>query len=86
MTIKANNTIEINIDGENVYNGTYYKISIEPNEYTLIILKSSSPVTGRFEAWQEPPWVMQLSAIGLFFAGLITTGLSVVYWIRLGKN
>ncbi|MFX1285036.1 MAG: hypothetical protein ACFFB5_15345 [Promethearchaeota archaeon] len=86
LTIKANDTIQINIDGENVYNGTYYKISIEPNENTLITLKSSSPVTGRFEAWQEPPWMMQLSVIGIFFAGLITTGLSFAYWIRVGKS
>ncbi len=86
LTIKANNTIQINIDGENVYNGTYYKLSIDPDEYILIMLKSSSPVAGRFEAWQEPPWVMQLSAIGLLFAGLITISLSVAYWIKLGKN
>lgn len=86
LTIKANNTIQINIDGENVYNGTYYKISIEPNENALITLKSSSPVTGRFEAWQEPPWMMQLSVISIFFAGLITTGLSFAYWIRVGKS
>ncbi len=86
LTIKANNTIQINIDGENVYNGTYYKLSIDPDEYILIMLKSSSPVAGRFEAWQEPPWVMQLSAIGLLFAGLITISLSIAYWIKLGKN
>ncbi|MFX0211199.1 MAG: hypothetical protein ACFFDT_34785, partial [Candidatus Hodarchaeota archaeon] len=85
LTIKANDTIQINIDGENVYNGTYYKILIEANEDTLITLKSKSPVAGRFEAWQEPPWIMQLSVIGIFLTGIMITGFSVVYWLKLAR-
>ncbi|MHA2244856.1 MAG: hypothetical protein ACXADY_07790 [Candidatus Hodarchaeales archaeon] len=86
LTIKANNTIQIYIDGKNVYNGTYYKLSIEPNNNPLITLKSTSPVTGRFGARQEPPWMMQIAAISLFLTGLISSAVSLTYWIWSRKK
>jgi hypothetical protein len=75
LTIEANNTIQVYVDGKNPDNGTYYVITIEPRVETLIRLKSSLPVEGRFNAWQEPPVILQISAIVLFFTGLILTGL-----------
>jgi hypothetical protein len=73
LTIKANRTVQINIDGKNVHNGTDYELSLEPKDYTLIMLKSNFPVAGRYKARQEPSWIMQFGAIGLFLTGLITT-------------
>jgi hypothetical protein len=86
LTIKANTTIQIYIEGKNVYNGTYYKLSIKPKDSILITIKSNSPATGRFEAWQEPLWWMQVGSLIFLFTGCILTILSFIYWIWSRKK
>lgn len=86
LTIKANDSLQIYVDGKNLHNGTSYRITIEPRVHKLIMLKSRVPVEGRFNAYQESPWMIQLCAIGLFFTGLMATVFSSAYFVWLQKN
>ncbi|PWI46626.1 hypothetical protein CEE45_15905 [Candidatus Heimdallarchaeota archaeon B3_Heim] len=80
LTIKANDSIEIFIDGISVFNGSFYKTSIEPQNQTLIKLQSVTPVSGKFLAWQEPSWLMQITASCIFLLGLVATvSVSAIY-------
>ena len=80
LTIKANDSIQIFIDGISVFNGSVYKTVIDPNSQTLIKLQSVAPVSGKFLAWQEPSWLMQTVAIGIFLIGLVATvSISAIY-------
>ncbi len=82
ITIEANSSVNIFIDGNNVHNGSYYELTVEPKESILIKLNSSSSssVSGRFIAWQEPPLWMQMGTFLLLLTGLMSTVLSFVYW------
>lgn len=84
ITIEANNTISIFINETFVHNGSFYELTVEPKQYVLIKLNSSSSVSGRFLAWQEPPWWMQAGTFLLLFTGFITTvsSLGFYYWSR----
>ncbi|UCG00920.1 MAG: hypothetical protein JSW11_15045 [Candidatus Heimdallarchaeota archaeon] len=86
ITIEANSTMSIFIDENYVHNGSFYELTVEPKEYILITLNSTSAVSGRFLAWQEPPWSMQVGSLLLLFTGFITTVLSLVFWYRLQKK
>jgi len=86
LKIEANNTIQIYIDEINVYNGTKYEIIIEPKNSVLIKFKSECRVEGRFTARQEIPWVMKFGSYGLLCIGIISTGLSVLLFIRSKKK
>ncbi|MFX0203507.1 MAG: hypothetical protein ACFFCW_45990 [Candidatus Hodarchaeota archaeon] len=79
ITIKANDTVDIYTDGGYVFSGTCYELTIEPKEEVMIMLKSSSSVSGRFTAHQEIPRKMQVVALGLLFLGLVATALSGTY-------
>lgn len=79
ITIKANNTVDIYMDGSYVYSGTYYELTIEPKAEVMIMLKSNSSVSGRFTARQEIPWEMRVVAFGLLFLGLVAITLSGAY-------
>lgn len=80
LKIEANRTINIFIDGNNVHNGSFYELIIEPQDDILIKLISNSSVSGRFIAWQEPPWWMQISTFIILLTGLTATLVSLVYW------
>lgn len=80
ITIEANNTMNIFIDENFVHNGIFYKLTVEPKEYILIKLNSSSSVSGRFLAWQEPPRWMQVGTFLLLFTGFLATVLSLAFW------
>jgi len=86
IAIEANNTMSIFIDENFVHEGSSYELTVEPKEYILIKLNSSSSVSGRFSAWQEPPWWMQVGTFLLLFTGFITTVLSLVFWYWLQKK
>ena len=73
LTITANDTADIYIDDSYVYSGSYYELTIEPKAQVGIMLKSNSPVAGRFTARQEIPREMQIATLGLFFLGLVLT-------------
>ncbi|MFQ6125376.1 MAG: hypothetical protein ACE5R6_12345 [Candidatus Heimdallarchaeota archaeon] len=85
ITIKANDTVDVYTDGSYVYSGTYYELTIEPNVVVMIMLKSSSSVSGRFTARQEIPRKMQVVAFGLLFLGLVATTLSVAFHVWLQR-
>ncbi len=88
LTIKANDTIQIFIDGISVFNGSVYKTSIEPQKQVLIKLQSVVPVSGKFLAWQEPSWLLQTISISIFLIGLVATvSVSAIYiWDQESKN
>lgn len=86
LKIKANRTISIFIDGNNVHNGSFYELTTEPQDVISIKLNSNSPVSGRIIAWQEPPWWMQIRAFILLLAGLTATLVSLGYWYWSQKN
>ena len=80
LTIKANDSIRIFIDGSNVFNGSLYKTSIEPQKQTVIKLQSVAPVSGKYLARQEPSRLMQTIAICIFLLGLVATvSVSAIY-------
>lgn len=72
ITMKANDTVQIFINNENVFNGTYYEVEIEPNMDVLMILKSTSPVNGRLSLRQETPVFLGFLSIGFFLIGVIS--------------
>ena len=73
LTIKANDSVQIIIAENLVHNGSFYELTIEPNEVRLITLISNSSVSGRFSAWQEVPWERQVGALGFLAIGIVVT-------------
>ena len=85
IIMNANDTVQISIDNENVLNGTYYDVEIEPNSEILMILKSISPVNGRFTLRQETPLFMEILSIGLLFISVISIFMNL-YFFRKKKE
>ena len=79
IIMNANDTVQISIDNENVYNGTYYEVDIEPNLETLMTLKSISPVNGRLTLRQETPLFLGIFSIGLFLIGIVSIFMNWYY-------
>ena len=71
LTLQANDTVELYMDDEHVRDCLQYNLVIELGEEALIVLKSSSPVSGMFIAWQEIPLERQMLASSLLFVGLL---------------
>ena len=71
ITLEANDTIELYADGEYLCDCTSYEFQLEGRENILLMIKSSSPVNGKFTAWQETPPGKKLASYGLITAGLI---------------
>jgi hypothetical protein len=72
VALQANDTVEFCIDGEHACNCTRYEFSVEAGERALVLLRSDSPVSGAFTAWQETPiqnWVLALFLILTGVAG-----------------
>lgn len=86
IIMDANDTVQISINSENVFNGTYYEVEIEPNLETLMILKSISPVNGRFTLRQDTPLYMGIFSIGLFLIGVISIFLNWYFFKRTPLN
>ena len=78
LTLQANDTVELYSNSEYVCDCTSYEFTIEPDDYVLIQMKSSSPVSGMFTAWQETPLEKQLLALTLLSAGLAGIAISVL--------
>jgi len=84
LTIEANDSMQIFVDGISVFNGSFYKISIEPQNQTLIKLQSVTSVSGKFLAWQEPSWLMQIISSCIFLLGFVATvSVSAIYILDL---
>ncbi|QEE16768.2 hypothetical protein DSAG12_02598 [Promethearchaeum syntrophicum] len=80
IIMNANDTVQIFIDNENVLNGTYYDVEIEPNSEILMLLKSYFPVTGRFTLRQETPIFMEILSISLLLTSVITIFMNLYYF------
>jgi hypothetical protein len=78
LTLQANETVQLYSNGEYICDCTSYEFTIEPDDYVLIQMKASSPVSGMFTAWQETPLEKQLLALTLLSAGLAGIAISVL--------
>ncbi len=70
LDLQANDTIELYLDGDYVCDCSHYELVIERGDEALILLRSDSPVKGRFTARQEIPLEKQLLAFVMILAGL----------------
>ena len=75
LAFETDNTVELFSNGEYLCNCTSYNFIIEPENTLLIMLKSNSPVIGRFKAWQEIPPERQTLGITILLVGLIGSSL-----------
>ena len=80
LSLQANDTVELYRDGEYVCECVQYELVLERGEYVLLMMKSDSPVKGRFTARQEIPLERQLYALIILSAGLIGVALSIRMW------
>ncbi|MCK4583064.1 hypothetical protein KAU18_07090 [Candidatus Bathyarchaeota archaeon] len=77
LALQANDTLELYVDGDYVCDCSHYELVIERGDEALILLRSDSPVKGRFTARQEIPLEKQLFAFTIILAGLIGVALSI---------
>lgn len=80
ITMEANDTVQILINNESVFNGTFYQLEIEGNRVILITLKSNSPVSGRFTLRQESPMYMEIFSIGAMLLGVISLLMNLYFY------
>ena len=73
LTLQTNDTVKLYVDDEHVRDCLQYDLVIDPGEEALIVLKSSSSVSGMFTAWQETPLERQMLASSLLLVGLVGT-------------
>ena len=78
LTLQTNDTVKLYSNGDYLCDCTRYEFILEPDEYVLILLKSSSPVSGRFTAWQEIPLEKQLLGLSVLLIGLAGIGISAI--------
>lgn len=86
LTLQANTTVKIYVNGDYLCDCTHYYFVIEQGEQALVLLKSDSPVSGMFGAWQEIPVERQLLALTLLSMGLIGIGISIRIHRKKGAN
>ena len=77
LALQANDTLELYVDGNYACDCSHYELVIERGDEALILLRSDSPVEGRFTARQEIPLERQLYALIILSAGLIGVTLSI---------
>ncbi len=77
LSLQANDTIELYIDGDYVCVCSHYELVIESGDHALLLLTSNSPVDGKFTARQEIPLEYQLLAFVMILAGLVGLALSI---------
>jgi hypothetical protein len=78
LTLQTNDTVKVYSNGDYLCDCASYEFILEPDEYVLILLKSSSPVSGRFTAWQEIPLEKQLLGLSVFLVGLAGIGMLAI--------
>jgi hypothetical protein len=76
LGLQANDTVELYVDGDFVCVCSHYELVIEGGDEALVMLRSGSPVEGRFKARQEIPLERQLLAFVMILAGLVGLVLS----------
>jgi hypothetical protein len=77
LDLQANDTLELYVDGDYVCVCSHYELVIERGDEALILLRSDSPVKGRFTARQEIPLERQLLALTILLAGLMGVAISI---------
>jgi len=85
LTLQANDTLELYVDGDYVCNCSHYELVIERGDEALILLRSDSPVKGRFTARQEIPLEKQLLAFSILLAGLMGVAISIITYRKKGS-
>ena len=78
LTLQANDTVKLHLDGTYVCDCSHYKLVIESGDESLILLKSKSPVNGMFIARKDIPLEKQLLAFIMLSAGLLGLAQSIV--------
>lgn len=77
LSLQANDTLELYVDGDYVCDCSHYELVIERGDEALILLRSDSPVKGRFTARQEIPIENQLLASIMVLSGLVGLAQSI---------
>jgi hypothetical protein len=77
LSLQANDTVELYVDSDFVCVCSHYGLVIESGDEALVLLRSSSPVEGRFTARQEIPLERQLLAFAMIIAGLVGSAQSI---------
>lgn len=86
LTLQANSTVELYVNGTYVCDCTHHDLVIEQHGRALILLRSDSPASGMFEAWQEIPSERRMFAIGLLLVGFIGVGIGISIRIQRQKE
>jgi len=85
LDLQANDTLELYVDGDYVCVCSHYELVIERGDEALLLLRSDSPVKGRFTARQEIPLERQLLAFTILLAGLMGVAISINTYRKKGS-
>ena len=77
LSLQANDTVKLYRDGDYVCDCIQYELVLERGNDIMLMMKSDSPVRGRFTARQEIPLEKQLLAYVMILAGLAGLALSI---------
>jgi len=77
LSLQANDTIKLYRDGDYVCDCVQYELVLERGDDIMFMMKSNSPVRGRFTARQEIPLEKQLLAYAMILAGIAGLALSI---------
>ena len=77
LDLQANDTLELYIDGDFVCDCSHYEFVVESGDEALVLLRSNSPVEGRFTARQEIPFEKQLLSFAMILTGLVGLAQSI---------
>ncbi len=77
LSLQANDTVKLYRDGDYVCDCVQYELVLERGDDIMFMMKSNSPVRGRFTARQEIPLEQQLYAFAMLLAGLVGLTLSI---------
>jgi len=77
LSLQANDTVKLYRDGDYVCDCVQYELVLERGDDIILMMKSNSPVRGRFTARQEIPLEKQLLAYVMILAGLAGLALSI---------
>ena len=86
VIMNANDTVQISINSEIVFAGTYYEVEIDPNTEVLMVLQSNSPVDGRFTLRQETPVFMAVFSVGCFLLSILSICTNWYYFKKKSGN
>lgn len=78
LSLQTNETVKLYSNGEYLCDCTSYEFNLEPGEYILIMLKSDSPVSCRFIAWQETPLEKHALGFAILLVGIAGISISTI--------